>query len=936
MRCWSFSKRTIQFCVLAAAGILRMAGAAPPLVSPALVMPGAGSGPSQTFTFAYSDSAGAQNLGVVNVLINNALDGRHACYIAFVPSGANSGSVFLVDDAGDAGGPYQGMTLPGTGSVQNSQCSIDGSASFAASSGNVLSLTLAIMFSPGFAGNSILYLSARDTASNNSGWQALGTWSVTGAAPPSGPSVSGMGPARSRSVNQPYTFTFNDSNGYQDVTVANVLINGAIDGRHACYLAFVPTSGTAGSLYLVDDAGDAGGPYSGMVIPGNGSVSNGQCTISGAGSSVSGNGNNLTLTLSIAFTQAFAGNQVFYLAARNNTLNSGWQASGSNTVSYDAIISSSAPVSNPAGATLAVALPVLNIGAGDATTVQVTSAALGGAAAAGPTLPQSLGTIKAGSSALLNLNFGSGSLTVGTSYVLSVAGTWQSGTAAAQLFTINTIITYGAPDLFLAPPKPLNVTPTLDSADSVTQAISAANGGTITATGADGTVFTLTLPPNALLGDEQITLTPVSAIAGLPVSGGLLAAVQLDPDGLELQQAATLTIQPVASVPVNQQVGFGCHADGSEFYFQPLGLTNSITIPILHFSTPGVGKGSAGNAGTPTDPQDRFDQALADLGTKARSCALLGGSNCGDPIQQADEAGLFQDNFDQVIQKKLDAAATDDTKADDANAAALAWERRLALTGLIDTDGNATSKYDKDVTYIKNASQAAIVNAYNRAFSRCTATTSAAARIKEAQTMTEEERKLELLGGGGMPNFASQLTACLATPLTLASLDSIATTSFLNGETSTSSHVTAQSIPLQFDSASLHYKGSGPLAYASFTYFEDGDSCTPTATGVSGTVGVDVSLNPNAFKVQSGTPLQVRLVPNVMEIVTRYYNHGGGCVADTPMGFGFYINAVGGTTPGFLYYGATFNVTYRILRSANPLPGLSATQNTGFLISASQ
>jgi len=38
------------------------------------------------------------------------------------------------------------------------------------------------------------------------------------------------------------------------------------------------------------------------------------------------------LTLSITFGSSFAGNQVFYLAARNSTGNSNWQAAGSVSV----------------------------------------------------------------------------------------------------------------------------------------------------------------------------------------------------------------------------------------------------------------------------------------------------------------------------------------------------------------------------------------------------------------------------------------------------------------------------------------------------------------------------------------------------------------------------------------------------------------------------
>ena len=112
-----------------------------------------------------------------------------------------------------------------------------------------------------------------------------------------------------------------------------MLINSAIDGRHACYVAFVPNGASAGSVYLVDDAGDAGGPYSGMVLPGGGTVQNSQCTITGQGSSVSAGGTSLTLTLNIAFNPAFAGSQIIYAAARNNNGgNSNWQSVGSVTV----------------------------------------------------------------------------------------------------------------------------------------------------------------------------------------------------------------------------------------------------------------------------------------------------------------------------------------------------------------------------------------------------------------------------------------------------------------------------------------------------------------------------------------------------------------------------------------------------------------------------
>lgn len=87
-----------------------------------------------------------------------------------------------------------------------------------------------------------------------------------------------------------------------------------------------------GALYLVDDAGDAGGPYQGMLLSSAGSIGNSQCSIAGAGSSVSFHDNTLTLTLAIPFSHSFAGNQVIHAAARSATANSGWQPLGTITV----------------------------------------------------------------------------------------------------------------------------------------------------------------------------------------------------------------------------------------------------------------------------------------------------------------------------------------------------------------------------------------------------------------------------------------------------------------------------------------------------------------------------------------------------------------------------------------------------------------------------
>jgi hypothetical protein len=245
--------------------------------------------------------------------------------------------VLLVDDAGDAGGPYSILSLPGAGTAQNSQCSISGTGSSVNGSGGTLTLTLNITFKPAFAGattsNKVFYMAGQDTAS--SGWFAMGVWHVSGVTPV-GPAVTGVTPPHSTGARQTFTFTFTDTSGFADISVADVLINDFINGIGACYIAYIPASN---AVVLVDNAGDAGGNYAGSFVLGSGSASNSQCSINGATSSANGSGNTLTLTLDITFNHSFAtgnvpfnANRVIYGAAIGDSGNSDWQAVGIGNV----------------------------------------------------------------------------------------------------------------------------------------------------------------------------------------------------------------------------------------------------------------------------------------------------------------------------------------------------------------------------------------------------------------------------------------------------------------------------------------------------------------------------------------------------------------------------------------------------------------------------
>jgi len=298
--------------------------------NPVSASPASGSGSSQVMIFTFNDASGWQDLDVVNILINNVLDGRNACYLAYSRS---AGVLYLV---GDNGGTLStGLVLGGSGSVSNSQCIVAGAASAASGSGNTLTVTLNLIFAAGFGGNKVVYLAARDLAGGNSGWQALGVWQVTFT--PAGTIavvslIAARGAAASGTA-QTLTATLTDSQGAGDFGVVNVLVNNFIDGRSACYLAYAAASN---SLLLVDDAGDAGGPFAGgMVLNGTaGTIQNSQCSVSGVGSSAVKSGNMLKLTLNVTFQAALTGNRVVWVAGRDGVggNNTDWQAMGTTTV----------------------------------------------------------------------------------------------------------------------------------------------------------------------------------------------------------------------------------------------------------------------------------------------------------------------------------------------------------------------------------------------------------------------------------------------------------------------------------------------------------------------------------------------------------------------------------------------------------------------------
>jgi len=134
---------------------------------------------------------------------------------------------------------------------------------------------------------------------------------------------------------------------------------------------------------------------------------------------------------------------------------------------------------------------------------------------------------------------------------------------------------------------PISVSVAADSGRAVSLDVPL-EGGTVRATGADGSAYTLIVPGNALLEPVRITLTPVTEVTGLPVgeTPRTRLGVQMEPSGLRFVNPATLVIEPApgAAVPLEHQLFVTWDGDGQKLAFAAPEPTAQIRIQVLHFS----------------------------------------------------------------------------------------------------------------------------------------------------------------------------------------------------------------------------------------------------------------------------------------------------------------------------------------------------------------
>jgi alginate O-acetyltransferase complex protein AlgJ len=137
------------------------------------------------------------------------------------------------------------------------------------------------------------------------------------------PEVISFSPPMGTGPSAIFAAVYASAAGGEDVMSTQVVIADSLASRAACYFGY---DRRRNQFLLLNDEGKAWLPNG--VPPGSGTLSNGQCTISGLGSSAGVSGNQLIVTYHVEFKKGFAGPKRIWTNAYSDEsgLGSPWQS----------------------------------------------------------------------------------------------------------------------------------------------------------------------------------------------------------------------------------------------------------------------------------------------------------------------------------------------------------------------------------------------------------------------------------------------------------------------------------------------------------------------------------------------------------------------------------------------------------------------------------
>lgn len=252
-------------------------------------------------------------------------------------------------------------------------------------------------------------------------------------------------------------------------------------------------------------------------------------------------------------------------------------------------------------------------------------------------------------------------------------------------------------------------------------------GGTLEATGADGSRFALDVPAGALDRSTTVTLVPVGGLSPFPL-GRLAAAVRLEPASLGLLRPASLTILPAAAPAAAEATGFGFREGGRDLHLRPFARkARDLRFDISRFEGFGVAAATPaqqaqfwsvppGRPGArrlaqartsgriPLGAEARAQQAARATLDRERGEALSGSGAGESAIGDVVTAGALS-WYDNALSTMLERATTDPDWATPAVAELLSWQRQNELVG-VENEEIAKRQADADKKLAKAIARA--------------------------------------------------------------------------------------------------------------------------------------------------------------------------------------------------------------------------------------
>lgn len=280
-----------------------------------------------TFTAAYSDQDGWQNIQYVYFLMNSSVSGLNCPYFYY---NQNTNKLYLRDDANTA---WLGGYEPGSSNViENSYAKLDCSLTEVAASGATLTVKWLVVIKPSFTGNKNSYLYVRDDANAYQNYTKVGTEII----PNHPPSVGAVSP--SAGASQPdqqteFIATYTDPDTWLNLQYGYFLVNTSTSGTNCLYAYY---NQNTNKLYLRNNANTA---WLGGYAPGsNKIIENSYAKLNCAATTVSGLDNMLTVSWQVTFKNTFLGLKNTYLKVTDDANSSnGWLLKGSWSIALDTI-----------------------------------------------------------------------------------------------------------------------------------------------------------------------------------------------------------------------------------------------------------------------------------------------------------------------------------------------------------------------------------------------------------------------------------------------------------------------------------------------------------------------------------------------------------------------------------------------------------------------